>query len=359
MELATRMYDEVTMGGIPTDLIEMGSPMHRYYRRILRMAALCHDLGHLPFSHTAEREILGDGGHELWTAKIINSSYLKPIWDQLQEEYPTLNVCEDVLKISVGEKKFLEQHPGAKPFSNWERIVTTMLTGDFFGADRIDYLLRDSRCTGLAYGFFDYHQLIEMLRIVSEKGSATLGIEENGIESCEALLLARHYMHKRLYQYASVKSYSFHLARFMGLVYYDLGKDLERYISMTDNEVLADLNRASLDEKHPGHFDAKCLYFRQSRFRAIPLSIPPAVAELKKIREKLSIDQNQMAWHIAKKEEGRKGLDFPVLCQDGRIERGTNLSEISIPTGKRSWVYIAPEHESALRNHLNHVDATR
>ena len=65
MELATRIYDEVTMGDIPTYLVEnsqkllksflpiAGSETYRYWRRILRMGALCHDLGHLPFSHTA------------------------------------------------------------------------------------------------------------------------------------------------------------------------------------------------------------------------------------------------------------------------------------------------------------------
>ena len=51
-------------------------------------------------------------------------------------------------------------------FTPWERVVSSIITGDFFGADRIDYLLRDAQYTGLAYGVFDYHQLIEMLRIV-------------------------------------------------------------------------------------------------------------------------------------------------------------------------------------------------
>lgn len=365
MELATRMYDEVTMGDPPACLPEayqkllsdfvpsIGCQEHRYWRRILRLAALCHDLGHLPFSHTAEHEILGPGGHESWTSQIIESAYLSPIWAALQEEYPSAGVKEDVIKISLGEAKY------GHPFSPWERVVSAIITGDFFGSDRIDYLLRDSQCTGLAYGLFDYHQLIEMLKIIpAEEGSTdlALGVEENGIESCEALLLARHYMHKRLYQYASVKSYSFHLARFMGGVYYDLGEDLERYISMTDNEVLSELNRASLDPNHPGHFDAKCLYLRQNRFRAIPLTTPPEEKDLIGIRETLGIPSDQMAWKVKKGEEKRQGLDFPVLRQDGTIDKGYNLSEISIPSGNRSWVYVAPEHEMAVRKNLKHVD---
>ena len=371
MELATRIYDEVTMGDSPSCLPQnyqkllsdfvpsIGSISHRYWRRILRLSALCHDLGHLPFSHTAEHEILGEGGHEAWTAQIIESDYLSPIWGALQQEYPDALVKRDVMKISLGEKKYLDIALDAKEFSPWERVVSGMITGDFFGADRIDYLLRDSQCTGLAYGLFDYHQLIEMLKIIpmeEDSGVLVLGVEENGIESCEALLLARHYMHKRLYQYASVKSYSFHLARFMGGVYYDLGEDLERYISMTDNEVLSELNRASLDPKHPGHFDAKCLYLRKSRFRAIPLVAPPEEKDLKDIQNSLSIPSDQMAWDITSPKQERQGLDFPVLRQDGSIDNGVNLSEISIPSGHRSWVYVAPEYEIAVRKNLKHVD---
>lgn len=371
MELATRMYDEVTMGDPSEHLSEkhqkllsdfvpaLGSEDHRYWRRILRLAALCHDLGHLPFSHTAEYEILGKGGHERLTSQIIESSYLTPIWSDLQEEYPKVNVISDVMKISVGEYKYLDLYPNAKKFSPWERVVTAIITGDFFGADRIDYLLRDSKCTGLAYGLFDYHQLIEMLKIIptgENSGEFALGVEENGIESCEALLLARHYMHKRLYQYASVKSYSFHLARFMGGVYYDLGEDLERYISMTDNEVLAELNRASLDSDHPGHFDAKCLYLRKSRFRAIALTSSPEEGDLEAIRSSLSIPSDQMAWKLTRHDGKRQALDFPVLRQDGSIDCGFNLSEISIPSWKQSWVYVARDFETKVRKNLRHVD---
>ncbi|MCB1110991.1 MAG: hypothetical protein KDK64_08410, partial [Chlamydiia bacterium] len=197
----------------------------------------------------------------------------------------------------------------------------------------------------------------EMLKmIVTNEGVLALGVEENGIESCEALLLARHYMHKRLYQYSSVKAYAFHLARFMEAIYYDLGEDLERYISMTDNEVLADLNAASQDEKHPGHFDAKCLYLRQYRYRAIALSSPPEEKELLEIKEKLGIPDEEMAWEISKKGSRRLGMNFPVLKQDGTVDVGDNLSEISVPPKERSWVYIAPRFEEEVRKMLNHVD---
>lgn len=359
MELATRIYDEITSGNLPGKLKELiprfASHEYRYWRRVLRLAALCHDLGHLPFSHVAEHRLLGKGGHEIWTQKIMESEFLSPIWERFAteslEDGISRDVKLDVMKVALGEKKF----EGA--FTPWEKVVTEIVTGDFFGADRIDYLLRDSQCTGLAYGLFDYHQLIEMLKmIVTNEGTLALGVEENGIESCEALLLARHYMHKRLYQYSSVKSYAFHLARFMETIYYDLGDDLERYISMTDNEVLSDLNKASRDEKHPGHFDAKCLYLRRYRFRAIALRTPPEEKNLLEIKNKLGIPDDEFSWEITKKGSRKLGMNFPVLKEDGTVDTGDNLSEISVPPKERSWVYVAPCFEDEVRKMLNHVD---
>lgn len=356
MELATRIYDEITSGDLPKKLQDkmprFGSHEYRYWRRVLRLAALCHDLGHLPFSHVAEHRLLGKGGHEIWTQKIMESSFLDPVWEKFStdslKDGISRDVRLDVMKVALGEKKL------AGEFTPWERVVTEIVTGDFFGADRIDYLLRDSQCTGLAYGLFDYHQLIEMLKmIVTPDGNLALGVEENGIESCEALLLARHYMHKRLYQYSSVKSYAFHLARFMETIYYDLGNDLDRYISMTDNEVLSELNRASRDENHPGYFDARCLYIRDYRFRAIALTSPPHVEQIEK---DLGIPEDQIHWEISKKGKKKLGMNFPVLKQDGSVGVGDDFSEISVPPKERSWVYIAPQYEMELRKHLNHVD---
>ncbi|MEM7174757.1 MAG: HD domain-containing protein [Chlamydiota bacterium] len=368
MELATRIYDEV-MSRCPASILPSDvqlsladwlpkpeSPERRYWRSILRLSALCHDLGHLPFSHTAEKRLLDSGGHEKWTAKIINSDYLAPIWEMLQREVAIdRNVKTDVTKIALGAEKFAELYPDSQALTLWEKIVSQMLTGDFFGADRIDYLVRDSKCSGLVYGSFDYHQLFEMLQILPSDGkeqSLCLGIEENGIESCEALLLSRHYMYKRLYQYPTVKAYSFHLARFMETIYYDLEEDLDRYIAMTDNEVLAELSRASTDPDHPGHFDAACLYLRHARFHAIPLKTKPSVEELQALRKKLDLPPEQLVWELSSQAPKQEALSFPVLRADGSICCAKEISEISVPKRAISWVFAPAKWAAAITKHM-------
>src|ERR1017187_7724467 len=78
MELAGRVYDVVTdPANIQHESVRAmvpppGSHEHLYWRRVLRMAALCHDIGHLPFSHAAERELLPQGwDHERISVELI------------------------------------------------------------------------------------------------------------------------------------------------------------------------------------------------------------------------------------------------------------------------------------------------
>src|SRR6266702_813916 len=70
MELAGKVFDILTHPAnvaceearevIPGNVADLG-----YWRRVVRMAALCHDVGHLPFSHAAEEQLLPDGwNHE-------------------------------------------------------------------------------------------------------------------------------------------------------------------------------------------------------------------------------------------------------------------------------------------------------
>ena len=261
MELASRVFDIVTNRDNLTDRIrtrlpELNQPIRlAYWRRVLRMAALCHDVGHLPFSHAAEKELLPDGwDHEMRT-----------IWNSMR---PTL-VPEDITKLAIGEKKAAELQ-----FSVWESILSEIIVGDAFGADRMDYLLRDSHHAGVAYGKFDHYRLIDTLRILAlptadgaaESAEPALGLESGGIQSAEALMLACYFMYSQVYFHAIRRIYDIHLRDFLK-EWLDGGAfstSLEAHLAMTDNEATAGLlAEASNQQGGPAHIHARRIVERE------------------------------------------------------------------------------------------------
>ncbi len=372
MHIATVIYDHITR---PTQFInltteqkefvdqylpEVHSQKWLYYRSVMRLAALLHDVGHLPFSHSAEFELLGFHGHEYWTAIAIKQPEIQNLLKQVKSFDQTLNPVEDVLKIAIGEEK-LQKIPGYSSiqFTPWERIVSHIITGDFFGADRIDYLLRDSKNTGLAYGFFDYHQLIETLRIIPNQQSQKLqiGIVESGIESCEALLLARYYMHRRIYQYPSINSYSFHLASFMKHYYQseEILNHSDRYLQVTDDEILVNIRSAKNDPQHPQHRHAIALFSKENRFKALPVSGKLTLEVLKDMQKQLNIPQSELSWRLKKKQfyGDKTALDFPVLMQKNLIQKAEKISQVSIPLVAYNWIFVSPKYQQVVQDYLN------
>ena len=153
MELATRIYVTIIQKAekemnrrLPTEAEKKDS------LRLLRYAALCHDMGHLPFSHSAEK-IAGRKKHENLSLLVIREK-LAGLWKilGLTEEQVT-----KIAKYALGPEKW----PG--DMNDWEILVSDIITGDVFGADRMDYLLRDSLHLGVAYGRFDHHRLVDCL----------------------------------------------------------------------------------------------------------------------------------------------------------------------------------------------------
>jgi HD superfamily phosphohydrolase len=350
MELSGHVFDTVTRPENVSDNIREQLPQLtkpdelRYWRRVLRMAALCHDVGHLPFSHAAEKELLPDGhGHEQISREIILSSNMRKIWDSMT---PPLR-AEDIVKIALGPK----EAKGVK-FSVWETILSEIIVGDAFGVDRMDYLLRDSHHSGVLYGRFDHYRLIDTLRILStpDSGEPALGVEQGGIQSAEAMLWARYFMYSQVYFHPVRRIYDIHLKDFL-VSWLDGGKfstDISDHLQMTDNEVMAALLKESRTpgskgadpaRRIVGHDHFRLLYERHPN----DVSKNPNAGKLifEAAAEKFGIENVRRDSY----SQRSGAFDFPVQRKDDRTLSSLLVSGTlgKMPVVAVDYVYIVRE----------------
>ena len=330
MELVTRIYNTLIASHNQVALLDKTEKEFEYWRLILRIAALCHDLGHLPFSHTAEKALLPDGGHERMTLQIICSSELSKIWKKIGE-----HAEEDISKLALDASGL--------PLSSWERVLGQIITEDNFGADRIDYLIRDGHHTGVGYGHFDYHQLIDCLRILpDQEKELALGVTANGIQSVESLWIARYMMYARVYQHHKARVYTNHMRRFMRTFYkYPLNLNLEEYLEQTDDRLMTALSQAA----KKGDYNAKCLLKQEHPFNEITLENDST--EL--LRQAEKVFGEDIFFDLLPPKALKR--PFPVHT-DGKVISCFDLSPFLRdipPGGKPLCLYAHPDREAAVK----------
>jgi HD superfamily phosphohydrolase len=347
MELATRIFDSVMrqdkLDSTPVSIEAPVGDKRRYWRRVLRMAALCHDIGHLPFSHAAEKQLLPQGwDHEDLTVALIRSEEMETLWQSL--DVPLRSA--DIVKVAVGPKK------ADTELNEWETIFSEIIVGDVFGADRMDYLLRDSLHSGVAYGRFDHHRLVDTLRILPQASGGSqepvLGVEDGGLHSAEALLLARYFMYTQVYFHPVRRIYDFHLQEFLqawkGLG--GLPTDPEEHLLLTDHEVYAAMLDAARTPGAIGHAPARRIVERD-HFREIYRRNPRDTKrhpDAARLLAKAVIEQfgEEEVHHDTFRGTGG-AMDFPVLMPDGRVESSIGHSDVlrTLPVMAVDTIYVA------------------
>ncbi len=160
------------------DRIAKAYPHLQRYRTVVLCAALLHDIGHGPFSHTGE-EVFGSN-HEHWTGRILQES--APIRNALDAADPDL--IEQIIQV------YLKTHP--IPLV-WQ-LVSSQLD-----CDRLDYLMRDSYFTGASYGKIDLDRILMAMRYDSV--TQQLVIASKGMTAVEHYLIVRYFMYAQVYNH--------------------------------------------------------------------------------------------------------------------------------------------------------------
>jgi HD superfamily phosphohydrolase len=137
------------------------------------IAILLHDIGHGPFSHCLEYNLVPIEHEELSIA----------FMEKLNEEFGG--------KLSLAIQIFENEYP--------KKFLHQLLSGQL-DMDRMDYLTRDSFFTGVLEGVVGYDRIIKMLHV----HNGELVIEHKGLYSVESFLVSRRLMYWQVYLHKTV-----------------------------------------------------------------------------------------------------------------------------------------------------------
>ena len=148
------------------------------HRGVLLAAALLHDVGHGPLSHSGE-EMYGLR-HESWSGRLIR-------------EHPALrDRLEAFQSGSSGAVADLLEH-GRYSCSAIKALVSSQMD-----CDRLDYLLRDSHSTGTSYGQLDLERILAAFTLAPD---GALALHPKGLMAVEHYLVVRNLMYRSVYNH--------------------------------------------------------------------------------------------------------------------------------------------------------------
>ncbi len=201
-------------------------------KEMISCAAFLHDIGHGPFSHTLEyilRDMLNVDHVDL-TEKLIFGEH--EIFNQKEKEYiVSPSVFEILNKHGIDLKEIANIIRG----NTRKKYLGQLLTSPV-DVDQIDYLIRDSYYTGVAYGMIDIERFLQTLIIKNNQ----LVVMKKGVGVLENILMARNLMYSSVYFHKTVRIAELMLAKAIEKI--EDAKPFD-FFKMTDAELINDLKK--------------------------------------------------------------------------------------------------------------------
>jgi len=206
------------------------------YRRILRIIALVHDLGHPPFSHAGEGVFVKGLKHEHFTKRIL---FETEIADIIRESG---DITPELIWLIYGEKDTVALKDPTYKMPEF-KFLKGFMDSDI-DCDKMDYLLRDSYYCGVNYGKYDVNRLIDSLNIYQKNNIIQLAVERGGLHAFEEFVIARYFMFIQVYFHKTRRFLDFLLTSLLKDILTEPITDnfpLDQYLARNDGFILNDI----------------------------------------------------------------------------------------------------------------------
>ncbi len=241
MHLVTRAFESV----ISKNPRFLSFKKQKWYKQILRILALTHDLGHSPFSHATEKLIPGQE-HVKFTLKIIKETCIGDCINEIGQEFSKKHGEE----YRITPELICDIFCGDEAGENSEFVFLYSFIDSEIDCDRMDYLLRDSLYCGVNYGRFDLERLISRLTVYLDGTIPRLAIEPGGIQAFEEFVLARYFMFFQVYFHRTRRYFDLVLCDALEKILPNnsFPSEIEEYLKWDDNRVIQAIRDNADDE---------------------------------------------------------------------------------------------------------------
>lgn len=224
-------------------------------RQAVRFAALLHDIGHGPLSHTTEevmprlKELRIDAykfkrpefaarandperaaNHEDYTIKFLTDSHLTRAIEEAGTEVKPIHIACLVDKgLRDVDDFFVDAGINFRP-------ILSQIVSSEMDCDRMDYLERDAYFCGTNYGKIEQSWILNNLTSYQIGRDLFLAVNRRALYSFDDFLLARHHMHLMVYFHHKSIIYEEILYRYLTSedCAFFLPSDIEDYVHCTD-----------------------------------------------------------------------------------------------------------------------------
>ncbi|MCY3782548.1 MAG: HD domain-containing protein [Chloroflexi bacterium] len=202
--------------------------------RLLRAAALLHDLGHYPLSHVVEPIAAWlhhspSPGLDLGLDTACESDWLQLAASAASHPAPASDMhherlAAEIIRRDATLQRRIDAYVGRDDAAAEVRALLQgrngpryrrQLVASHFDVDRLDYLLRDAHNAGVRYGGVELDHLIRRMRLGPDvAGSHVVYVETRGQPALEHYLLARRFMYSQVIFHKTVTAFSVLVAAF-------------------------------------------------------------------------------------------------------------------------------------------------